>query len=201
MITAVIVGVGEWERYTRPMLDSIVRFMPSMRVVLVDNGSNYPDSDGVLTVRTEQVVSYPEALNIGIEAAGYSDWYLILNNDILIEKPFTVDGFDRHSLYGFITYNFRRWQYLAGWAIFISSDAIHDIGLFDPELKPMWFEDADYCIRAQKAGYKLVTLDRKEVGIRHFEDENAKERRSYMNKNMVARRRNRHYVECKHGLV
>jgi GT2 family glycosyltransferase len=64
----------------------------------------------------------------------------------------------------------------------------------------MWFEDADYCIRAQKAGFGLKVLDRKEVGIRHFEDENMQERRAYMRKNMHERRINRQYVERKHGL-
>lgn len=201
MITAVIVGVGEWERYTKPLLDSVKRFMPSMRVVLVDNGSHYPDTEGVMTVRTDEVVSYPEALNIGIETAGHSSWYLILNNDIIIERSFSVDDFDRKSLYGFIAYNFRQYRYLAGWAMFIPYEALHDVGLFDPELKPMWFEDADYCIRAHKAGYSLVVLDREDYGIRHFEDENMDERKAYMNKNMVSRQRNRQYVERKHDIV
>ena len=201
MVTAVIVGVDQWDLYTKPLLKSIDTFMPSMRVVLVDNGSHYPDTRNVQTVRTEQVVGYPEALNIGIQSAGASDWYLILNNDILIEKPFSVDGFDRKSLYGFITYPFRNWQYLAGWAMFIPYEATHDVGLFDPKIKPMWFEDADYCIRAVKAGYNLVTLDRKAFGIRHFEDENMIERRAYLKRHAQARQQNRQYVERKHGIL
>lgn len=202
-LTAVIVGVGQWERYTKPMLDSIDQYMPDMNVVLVDNGAHYTQEAfqaNISVIQTERVFGYAESLNFGLQNANASDWYLVLNNDILIEKPFSVEGFDRKALYGFITYPFRRYRYLAGWAMFIPYEALIEVGLFDPELRPMWFEDADYCIRAQKAGYKLVELDRKEVGIRHFEDENMSERKAYMNKNMQARQRNRQYVERKHGL-
>ena len=200
MVSTVIVGVGEWERYTKPLLDSMRLHNPDVSVVCVDNGSYYPDYEGVAMVRTNTVVSYPEALNVGLQACNSSDWYLILNNDILIEKPFSVADFDPGSLYGFIKYPFKRYEYLAGWAMFIPYDALVNVGYFDGELKPMWFEDADYCIRAQKAGFGLVVLDRKDVGIRHFEDENMDERKLYMSKNLPSRQRNRQYVERKHGL-
>jgi hypothetical protein len=201
MVTAIIVGVGQWQRYTKPLLESIARHMPDMRVTLVDNGGHYAPVDGVQVVTTEQVVSYPAAINAGLSTAQPSDWYLILNNDILIEKSFSVDKFDRKSLYGFIRYPFRQFYYLAGWALFLPYEALHDIGYFDEQLAPMWFEDADYCIRAVKAGYNLVTLDRKVFGIRHFEDENMTERRAYLKKHAQARQRNRQYVERKHGIL
>ena len=199
MLTAIIVGVGEWERYTKPLLDSIREHMPDMNVVVVDNGDHYPEYPGVQMVKTDTVISYPAAINLGLRKARTSEWYLILNNDILIEKPFTVDEFDRRSLYGLIMFPFREFQYLAGCALFIPYEALIDIGEFDEACTPMWFEDADYCIRATKANYDLVVLDRKELGIRHFEDENMDERKAYMNKNIVSRRRNRQYVERKHG--
>ena len=118
MLTAIIVGVGQWERYTKPLLDSIARFMPDMRTVLVDNGNRYPDVRGVYRVALDEVVCYAEAINEGMQAVMVSDWYLILNNDILIEKPFGTEDFDPGCLYGFIKYRFREWEYLAGWGLF-----------------------------------------------------------------------------------
>ena len=200
-LSAVIVGVGEWKRYTKPLLDSMRIHNPDASVVCVDNGGQYPDYDGVAMVRTNKVVSYPEALNAGLQVSNSSDWYLILNNDILIEKPFGTEDFDPGCLYGFIKYPFGQFEYLAGWAMFIPYEAIVSVGYFDEALKPMWFEDADYCIRAQWAGFGLVVLDRKEVGIRHYEDENMGERKAFMNRNMTDRRKNRQYVERKHGLA
>jgi GT2 family glycosyltransferase len=196
----VIVGVGQWERYTKPLLDSIKAHMPDMGVVCVDNGSHYPDYEGVQMVRTPNVLCYAGGLNEGLQHAPHADWYLILNNDIIIERPFTTKGFSPSKLYGFIRYPFKRFWYLAGWGMFISYEALQDVGWFDDNLKPMWFEDADYCIRAQKAGYEIVVLDREDYGIRHYEDENMGERKAYMGKHMKQRILNRQYVERKHGM-
>ena len=198
--TFIVVGVKAWERYTKPCLESIKKHMPECEVVCVDNGSFYPDMDGVQMVRTDEVVCYAAGINAGLQGAYYNDWYLILNNDILIEKPFDIRHFEADNLYGFITYDFKSYKYLAGWGLFIPDNALDDIGYFDENLKPMWFEDADYCIRAQKAGYGLVTLDRKAYGVRHFEDENMTERKAYMSKNMRQRRINRQFIERKHDL-
>lgn len=198
-LSAVIVGTDKWERYTKPLIDSMRIHNPDVSVVCVDNGSQYPDYDATM-VRTNKVLSYPEALNVGLQACDASDWYLVLNNDILIRKPFGVEDFDPGCLYGFIKYPFIKYEYLAGWAMFIPYEAIVSVGYFDEELKPMWFEDADYCIRAQKAGFGLVELNRVEFGIHHIEDENMDERKRYMQENMPSRQRNRLYVERKHGL-
>ena len=198
-LSAVIVGTDKWHEYTKPLIDSMRIHNPDVSVVCVDNGSQYPDYDATM-VRTNKVLSYPEALNVGLQACDASDWYLVLNNDILIRKPFGVEDFDPGCLYGFIKYPFIKYEYLAGWAMFIPYEAIVSVGYFDEELKPMWFEDADYCIRAQKAGFGLVELNRVEFGIHHIEDENMDERKRYMQENMPSRQRNRLYVERKHGL-
>ena len=198
-LSAVIVGTDKWDEYTKPLIDSMRIHNPDVSVVCVDNGSQYPDYDATM-VRTNKVLSYPEALNVGLQACDASDWYLVLNNDILIRKPFGVEDFDPGCLYGFIKYPFIKYEYLAGWAMFIPYEAIVSVGYFDEELKPMWFEDADYCIRAQKAGFGLVELNRVEFGIHHIEDENMDERKRYMQENMPSRQLNRLYVERKHGL-
>lgn len=200
MVSAVVVGVDNWKRYTKPLLDSMRLHNPNISIVCVDNGSNYPDYDGMTMIRTTKVVCYAKALNIGLRACNSSDWYLILNNDILIEKPFKVEDFDPKCLYGFGLHTLHRFKYLVGFAVFIPYGALTNVGYYDEEFKPLWFEDADYSIRAQKAGYKLIALDRKEFGIYHFEDENMDERLSYKTKNMLAYKRNKLYVERKHGL-
>lgn len=200
MVTAVIVGVGKWELYTLPCIKSLQEHVPDVQIVCVDNGSKYPDMDGVKMLRTDNVVCYATALNIGIKAVD-SDWYIAMNNDLLITRPFSVKELKANKIYGFIKYSFASgFDYVPSWGMFIHQDTIDKIGYFDEALKPMWFEDADYCVRAVIAGIDLVVLERKDWGFYHIEDERQPERHGYMQQNMIHRRRNRQYVERKHGL-
>ena len=107
-LTAVIVGVGKWDEYTKPCLDSIKATNPDWHVVCVDNGSQYPDYEGVQMERVPNIVSYAEGLNFGLIKAPVSNWYLILNNDIIIEKTISTKDLDHRALYGFIKYTFAR---------------------------------------------------------------------------------------------
>lgn len=201
MLSVIIVGINDWEKYTLPFIDSL-RTHTRARIVCVDNGSQppYPVTEGVQMVRAEAVIPYPAALNIGLLAAPRSDWYFIANNDMLIEHSFDVQDLNLNNLYGFMQYSFSGHPYLAGWGLFISQKILETVGLFDEALAPMWFEDADYSIRCVRAGFGLQTLDRKAWGIRHFEDERMTDRKAYMQKHMEARQRNRKYVMVKHGL-
>ena len=196
----IIIGVNEWERYTLPMLDSIRSNDTGLDIILVDNGSApaYPES----TIRLDKTVSYAEALNTGLLAAGQRDWYIVSNNDVLINKAISPRVVDLRQglLYGFWTHDFAGRPYLSGWCLMISKYVLRTVGYFDAELKPMWFEDADYSIRADAAGVLLCQLDRDDWGVKHLEDERMPERKSYIHENIVARKRNRDYVRGKHGL-
>ena len=45
---------------------------------------------------------------------------------------------------------------LPGCALLMRRDVLLRIGLFDPVFSPAYFEDTDWCVRAQKAGYRIV---------------------------------------------
>ena len=90
--------------------------------------------------------------------------------------------------------------YLSGWCMLLSHQIFERIGDFDENLRPMYFEDADYSYRCTKAGVPLVSLDRDDWGIYHIEDERHKERRQYMIKHQAERKANRDYLRKKHGL-
>ena len=201
MAAIIIIGVNEWERFTLPMLESVRKNDQAIDIVLVDNGSKpaYPEC----TIRTDKVTSYAEALNIGLLAAGNQDWYVVSNNDVLVNKPFShrmVLSLDNRKLYGFWTHDFHGRAYLSGWCLFISKYVLDTVGYFDAALTPMWFEDADYSIRCANAGIELCQLDRDDWGIYHLQDERNNERKSYMADNIGARKHNREYVRVKHGI-
>ena len=202
-ITAVIVGVNEWETYTRPAIESIHANDPDIDIIVIDNGSDpkYPILDD-LVIRYKETVSYPEALNVGMKIE--SDWYILLNNDILFHKPIykKLMRLDPCKLYGFYQWDDVRifpTPFLSSWCLFVSRELHQEIGGFDEALKPMYFEDADFSLRAIQAGYPLELLDRDEWGIQHLESR-LHERKKYKHKHSEAWRANRLYVMEKHGL-
>lgn len=205
MISAIIVGLNEWERYTLPFVRSIRAHDPRLIIVCVDNGSDirYPETDGVIHIRSHKKRSYAGGINLGLRHGPVSDWYLVFNNDMLLHKCISnkIDKLDPGKLYGFHMYEgLFTMPYMPGWGLFISSGLLQKVGLFDENFAPMWFEDADYCIRAVKAGYEMAVLEREDWGIQHLEDERMGERKGYMASNMDARHRNRAYLRSKHGV-
>jgi GT2 family glycosyltransferase len=81
----------------------------------------------------------------------------------------------------------------------LSKEIWNKVGDFDEKCAPMYFEDADYCKRVQKAGYKMQVEDRVDWGILHLEGERHKERRAYMKQHMAERNSIRLYVRAKHA--
>jgi len=197
-VSIVVIGIDKWEEYTHPLLYTIEKSEPDASVILVDNASVIPYENAV---RTDKRLSYAAALNFGASQAD-PDWYMFLNNDVYFQKPFLhrFDALDPRHFHGMNTYKFKNYDYICGWCMMISRELWNIVGPFDENLKPMWFEDADYSIRCQKEGFSLQIHDRYEWGVIHIEDENMADRRSYLQKNKPARRANREYVMRKHGL-
>lgn len=206
MVSIIIVGVKRWEDYTKPFLDSIKQYAPTLNVVCVDNGSFYPDYEGVKMVRTPEVISLPAAFNVGLRVTPESDWYITSSNDMLFTKDFPAYRFEflpNDSLYSFVhvvdaLYGF---EYIENWMLFTPKRVYEGIGKWwDEAFAPMWFEAADYAIRAQKAGFRWTIEDRDDWGVYHREEERMIERKAYMRDNMGARLANREYLMRKHNI-
>jgi len=50
----------------------------------------------------------------------------------------------------------RQVDYVTGAAFLIKKEVIDKIGLLDEGFSPFYYEDSDYCVRARKAGYKII---------------------------------------------
>lgn len=206
-LSIIVIGVNKWKQYTRPLLNNLLEYKPQDYLLCVDGGSSpaYPKIEGVFGIRVKKTLSYAANMNIGIKEAPTSDWYMVLNNDVIVSKDFrpAVEKMQEDTLYGFVMHvneALLKISYMSTWGMFISSKVIEDIGLFDEKFAPMYFEDADYCLRAIGAGYKMSVLDRAELGIYHIEDERMQERREYMRTYFQFRQANRAYLRSKHGL-
>ena len=208
-VTCIVVGLNEWDRYTKPMLESARANDPDLNLVLVDNGSDvhYPKMEGVTLLRSGMRRSYAGGINFGMNWAPDSDWYMVINNDTLIHKPIShrVEQLQQNALYGFYLEPKNKtalflWDYLCGWCLIASKAVLSVIGEFDEKCAPMWFEDADYSARALKAGFTLEVLDREDWGLQHLEDERKVERKAYITSHMRERLAIKDYVRRKHGI-
>jgi len=41
-VCIIVVGINEWDKHTKPFLDSLRKHEPDVRCVVVDNGSDEP---------------------------------------------------------------------------------------------------------------------------------------------------------------
>ena len=193
----VIVGIGEWEKYTRPLLDSIEHHNPGCKVVVVDNGSDnfYPNDKRAQVVRTSRVC-YAAAINLGVGSLGpIYDWYLIMNNDVLCLgeiEPF-LETLSIDTLYGpfFHHKNGRKW--IDGWIYALPHRIKRKVGRFDENFQYAAFEDADYCFRAEAQGFKVGAA---EFPFLHLE----RRIRTTLPEFDLKRRQNYQYLVSKHGL-
>lgn len=201
----VIIGRNDYMRYTKPAVKSIKAVDPDLRLLVVDAGSKPKYRDmGVEMVRMDVSESYAAALNVGLRYDA-ADWYLLLNNDILFTKPIShrFGELDPLKYYGFKIWDERRRYgvpFISGWAMFVSHVMLEMIGDFDENLKPLWFEDWDYSVRAMRAGFPLVELDRNDWGVVHLEEERHEERVALYRELAKERHRNFNYVKSKHRL-
>ena len=206
-VTTVIVGWHEWDNYTGPLIESIKRTNPQINILVVDNGSEppYPQVDGATIIRSEENLGLAGGTNFGWQHAPESDWYIILNNDVLFHKPIAdrVSYLCPDTMYGF----FMRpalpdqfdWAYLSMWCLFIPHAIYKAVGDFDASLFPMYWEDADYSKRVADTGFRLGLEAREEWGIEHLMDERKQQRVDYFNKNYEHIVKLRDYVRAKYA--
>lgn len=175
-ITAIVVGIGGWEEYTRPLIDGIKQHSPSVNVVCIDNLSDDPYPEDYRVTRTPRRMGYAAAMNYGLSLTEISDWYMPMNNDISISGDLVhvFRGLDPHCLHGPAinkVAGMNDGDFLNGWIYAISGELLKTIGLFDEAFKVNWFEDADYSFRAKAAGFPLRILNTEGMGLYHFGEE------------------------------
>ena len=163
----VIVGIGQWGKYTAPLLRSIGKHAyDATRVVVVDNGGYYTGQQidkfpWVDFVRwSTDPCSYAVASNIGLEKIWdetHLDWVLLMNNDVICHDdpvPY-LEKLSQGCLYGNNIHTRNGDTWIDGWLYAIPYPAMINIGLFDPAFWGACFEDLDYCLRARDEGYSI----------------------------------------------
>jgi GT2 family glycosyltransferase len=197
-LAIILVGIDKWAEYTLPAVRSIREHEPDAKIVVVDAASKDPYpmmwDAGIISLRLDSSPSYAYAINQGIKAAGNAGWYLILNNDILLNGPIspTIEGLDGSSIYGrqIITEKGHTW--LGLWLALIPAWVWRLVGELDEKFLLCGFEDADYCVRAKALGVETKPVA---LPFHHFWGKTRWALKGYDD----VRAENMDYFERKHG--
>lgn len=86
MISIIIPAYNQHE-LTEQCIASVCRHTKDMEIVLVDNGSTprYSETGADITIRNEENLGFPKAVNQGIEAAN-GEIIVLLNNDVIVTR-------------------------------------------------------------------------------------------------------------------
>ena len=166
------------------------------QIILVDNGSyDHTASVSTGTHRNYWLFRAPEPLGYGGAINHYwrtdgrqfaeemhTTHVLLLNNDTLIHTDDWLDILidDMEACGGDVvglghTYSdptgeppevLPVYSYIGGWALLATVDAWNTVGLFDEQFGVGFYEDKDWCFRAQNLEYNLVHSHR--VDIEHL---------------------------------
>jgi hypothetical protein len=163
-LAVIVVGMDLWKEYTEPAMRSIQFHMPDARLFIMDCGRYpYPAAPGI--VKLAGSPSYAYAMNRGVEAAGRADWYLFLNNDIMVYEPLDTSQLDPAFIYAKRILQDDRLTWIDLWLALIPRPVWQAVGEWDEEYKICGFEDADYCERAIQRGVTIAPLV---WDIKHF---------------------------------
>lgn len=160
MLSVIIVGIGGWSEYTRPLINGIWAHHPDMEIVVIDNASDTPYPEAPHIHRLPERVCYSAAINKGVELASRK-WILSLNNDVRCNGAFEhlVKDLDDETIYSrqIITENGHVW--FGNWLLLVSRKAHWMIGGFDENFAVCGFEDADYSVRGKALGIDTKPID------------------------------------------
>lgn len=156
-------------------LDSLIKYtdMSKVDVVVVANGCvpevrELLDSYGsyIRYFWFDEALGATAAINYGIRQVD-SDIVVILNQDVvflgsgwleMLLKPFQDDLVGIVGPLKTFSYEEIRFESMMFFCVAIRRKLFEDIGLLDEAFSPGGFEDIDFCMRAKKAGWKMVQV-------------------------------------------
>jgi len=163
-LAVVMVGLDLWDEYTKPAMRSIQKYLPDARLFVMDCGRvPYPADPSI--IRVGGLPSYARALNCGVEIAGKADWYLMLNNDIMVNEPLDMSQLDPAYIYAKRILKTDKLTWVEMWLALISHQTWEMVGELDGDYLCGGFEDADYSARAYAMEISIAPL---KWDIKHY---------------------------------
>jgi GT2 family glycosyltransferase len=173
------------------VLSRLVESLKGHNVVLVNNDKTsliHIKEENVIIIDSDSNLGFGGGVNVGLKHANEhgATWMTILNQDLSLSKQTIADMDNRFSNmkpavagpFGG-TFDKKRWttivdetksesqrnpDYISGSCLSIHRDVIIKVGyLYEPYF--MYYEDADYSVRAKKTGFPIISTTR--TGITH----------------------------------
>ena len=156
-ISALIIGIDGWEKYTFPLIDSIQQYEPDCQIIVIDNASADPYPSLPCVHRTERLC-YSKAINTAARLAGDSDWYIMLSNDVLCTGPFAamLANVPTGMIAGPCLKEVQNYAYLEGWCVCAPSAIWNELGGWDENFQGSSWEDVSFSTDARLHGFSLV---------------------------------------------
>ena len=175
MISIVIPTYKHLSDCLKPCLESIFKYteMSNKEIIVVANGCDDETEkylcelkDKIRFVWFKEGIGFTRAINNGIKVAS-GEYIILLNNDTILlnqekdkwinilKEPFLRD--EKMAVTGpkMLRENNVNEDFLIFCCVMIKKSIFDEIGLLDERFNPGGMEDTDFCIRAQKAGYKI----------------------------------------------
>lgn len=145
------------------MLDTID--VKIQHLVLIDNGDNLDKIRFPKLVKHVHYIPLPANLgvagswNLGIKVTPHHDRWFIASNDIMLAPGDLAMLADAKTNELTLTESFPGFQIFA-----VGEDVIREVGLFDENFHPAYFEDDDFKRRVKAKGFNIVTMP---LGVKH----------------------------------
>lgn len=158
---ALIIGIDGWEKYTRPLIESIQMHEPDCSIVVIDNASQEPYPEwiavGVPIIHRTERLCYSAAINKAAQLAGPANWYIVLSNDVLCTGPFFhVLAESEGKVVGPLLKENQGWQYLEGWCVCTPEAIWKALEGWDENFQVSSWEDVDFSVTVMEKGYTVV---------------------------------------------
>jgi hypothetical protein len=93
--------------------------------------------------------------NLGIKSFPFAPWWMFASDDVEF-KPGALEAFARECGPDRLTIS-SSWPHYQFFAV--GENVVKMVGLFDENLYPANFEDDDYSLRVERAGFEIVQVD------------------------------------------
>ena len=185
MKISIVIGTCGLEHGLGRCLESIFdnTNMDHNEVIVVANGADEETKKFLLDSKPrvkslwyDERLGYPKAYNAGIQASS-GEIVILLNDDtVVLDRSWMADlltPFKRDPSVGITGPMKFSWdcggtyrEALAFWCVAVKREVFDSVGLLDEAFSPGMGEDADLCIKARAAGFRLVQVP--EDGIDDF---------------------------------
>lgn len=170
---------------------------PVKHLLIIDNSGNYqmPTDiyDGVVTVlNMPSNFGVAGSWNLGIKSFPFAPYWVIASNDVSFQ-PNQLEKFHKLSNPDLIIKSSQ------GWSCFsIGSNIIENVGLFDENFHPAYYEDVDYESRLQKLNLSS-NITSSDIGLIVYDCATTiKDSESFFKKNIITNESNYQYWQNKY---